>query len=135
MASSLTNKYPDIDMAPDIAMLGGMKKENFTMNSMFQDGTKVTDISPFSCPPMDAHASKGFYHLARAKIEAGESVTHTLTEEDLKLITLQNFFVPSNQLEFLVVMDNYLHRLKVAFTESSHIHVKTKAFFKKVKNM
>ena len=32
-------------------------------------------------------------------------------------------------------MDNYLHMLKVVFTESSHIHVKTKAFFKKVKNM
>ena len=105
------------------------------MNSMFQDGTKVTGISPFSCPPMDVHTSKGSYHLARAKIEAGESVTHTLTEEVLKLITLQSFFVPSDQLEFLVVMDNYLHMLKVAFTESSHIYVKNKAFFKRVQSI
>jgi hypothetical protein len=135
MASSLTDMYPDVDMAPDIAMLAAIKKGNFTMNSMFQDGTKVTGVSPFSCPPLDAHSSKGSYHLARAKIEAGESVTHTLTEDDLKLITQQNFYVPSDQLEFLVVMENYLHMLKIVFTDSSHIHMKTKDFFKKVQLM
>ena len=135
MASTLTDMYPDVDMAPDIAMLSGIKKGNFTMNQMFQHGTKVTGISPFSCPPMDAQVAKGTYHLTRAKIEAGEAVTHTLTEEDLKVITQQHFFVPTDQLEFLAVLDNYLHMLKICFTETSHIYVANSAFIESSKNM
>jgi len=73
--------------------------------------------------------------MARAKVAAGESLMHMLTEYAIKLISLQSFFTLTDPMESLVVMENNVHMLKIAFTDASHIHVTVNFFFNNVQQL
>ena len=134
MAQKLTSTYINLDTNPDIALFRNIKRGNFSMNEGFFKGCKITGISPLSCPSRYAKGSGKYHNFAMARAEF-LCATNSLSEQDIRDLSFQSFYIPNKTLQFYTVMSNYTHLLKVVFTEKSFIYVTVAEAFDSIKSM
>ena len=134
MAQKFTSTYIDLDSNPDIALFRNIKRGNFSMNEGFWPGVKITGLSPLSCPPKFAKGSGKDHNYAMARAEF-LCATNSLSEQDIKDLSFQSFFIPTKTLQFFTVMTNYCHILKVVFTDKSFIFETVSDMFETIKQM
>ena len=134
MAQKFTSLYHELNFNPDIAMMRNIKQCNISMNESFWPGVKITGISPLSCPPKHAKGSGKDHSYAMAGAELLMS-TNSLSEQDIRNLSFQSYFVPEKTPQLFTVMDNHIQVLKMVFTETSFIHVTVKDFYSEIKRM
>ena len=134
MAQKFTSTYIDLDSNPDIALFRNIKRGNISMNEGFWQGVKITGISPLSCPPKFSKGSGKDHNYAMARAEF-LCATNSLTEQDIRDLSFQSFYIPTKTLQFYTVMTNYTHILKVVFTDKSFIHNTVAEAFADIKSM
>ena len=134
MAQKFTSMYHELNFNPDIAMMRNIKRGNISMNESFWPGVKITGISPLSCPPKHAKGSGKDHSYAMAGAELLMS-TNSLSEQDIRNLSFQSYFVPEKTPQLFTVMDNHIQVLKMVFTETSFIHVTVKDFYSEIKRM
>ena len=137
MAQKCVTKYPTYDFTPDIALFGNIKKGNFVMNEVFWQGVKVTGLSPLSCPPKIVSGSGKDHSMTMAKIDlyVTHAVANTLTQDDIRSLSCQSFFIPLHELQLLSVMENYSILLDICFSEKAYLSIKVKKLFKAISTM
>ena len=104
------------------------------MNESFWPGVKITGISPLSCPPKHAKGSGKDHSYAMARAELLTS-TNSLSEQDIRNLSFQSYFVPEKTPQLFTVMDNHIQVLKMVFTDTSFIYVTVKDFYSEIKRM
>lgn len=134
MAQKFTSTYIDLDSNPDIALFRNIKRGNISMNEGFWQGVKITGISPLSCPPKFSKGSGKDHNYAMARAEF-LCATNSLSEQDIRDLSFQSFYIPTKTLQFYTVMTNYSHILKVVFTDKSFIYTTVAEAFADIKSM
>ena len=76
------------------------------MNEVFWKDVKVTGLSPLSCPPKIIAGSGRDHTMTMAKIDlyVTHAVANTLSQDDIKSLSCQSFFIPTHELQLLSVM-------------------------------
>ena len=134
MAQKIATTYIDLDINPDIALCRNIKRGNFSMNEGFRKGCKITGLSPLSCPPKYAIGSGKDHNFAMARAEF-LTATNSLSEQDIRDLSFQSFYIPNKTLQFYTVMTNYIHLLKIVFSKKSFIYVTVAEAFDSIKSM
>lgn len=136
IAARIKTEHPTNDWKVDIAMWTRIKVGDISMNEVVILADKqVRGLSPFSCgTESGTGTSAANRETLLTKIEVGMQFKH-LENDEIRALSTSDFFIPTNHMALLSVIENWNATVSFFFSTSSWISKEVKNFHDNIKNL